>query len=245
MSASIGQKDPKELLDIAREKFIAGLYHEAENLIMQILPINNEIPEVYQMLATIFYNKGQFNKAIKTFRRALEIDPDYTDASVGLSIILNDLGRYEEGQKVFTEAQDRLDRRNKKNDPHINEKIAHKFEEIADLCFQTKRYAEAIENLERAIALTPKRTDLPLRIVDCYSKMNQPDKAFRMLKQLLKDDPDNISARNKLGVLLYNRNQVAEAIEQWEGVLNRDPRHTEAKKYIRMAKMAGVTDINI
>ena len=65
------------------------------------------------MLATIYYDKGQFSKAIKTFKRALEIDPTYTDASVGLSIILNDLGRYEEGKEVFQKAQKLLDERKK------------------------------------------------------------------------------------------------------------------------------------
>jgi tetratricopeptide (TPR) repeat protein len=245
MSASFGSNDPKELLDLAREKFIAGEYNSAESIITQILPLNSQIPELYQMLATIYYNKGQFNKAIKTFKRALEIDPNYTDASVGLSIILNDLGRYEEGKKIFLEAQARLDQKNSKSDPIVNEKLSHKYEEIADFCSQSKRYNEALENLERAIALTPKRLDLFVRIADCHLKMNATDKAYRILKQLLKENPNYIPAKNKLGVILYNKNQVAEAIEQWEGVLMLDQKHSEALRYLRVAKNAGVTDINL
>ncbi len=239
------QKDSKELLSLARNKFIEGLYHEAENIIQQILPHNNEIPEVYQMLATIYYNKGQFNKAIKTFRKALELDPDYTDASVGLSIILNDLGRYNDAQKVFLDAQQRLDKRNQKNDSYINDRLAQKFEEIADLCFQTKRFAEAIENLDKAVNLSPQRKDLPLRIVDCLLKLGESDKAFKKLKNIIKDEPKNLQARNKLAVFLYNKNQVAEAVQEWEHILSTDPRHSEAKRYLRIAKNAGVTDASI
>jgi tetratricopeptide (TPR) repeat protein len=245
MSASFGSNDPKELLDLAREKFIAGEYNTAESIISQILPQNSQVPELYQMLATIYYNKGQFNKAIKTFKRALEIDPNYTDASVGLSIILNDLGRYEEGKKIFIEAQARLDQRNSKSDPVVNDKLSHKYEEIADFCCQSKRYNEALENLERALTLAPKRLDLFVRMADCHLKMNSTDKAYRILKQVMRENPNYIPAKNKLGVILYNKNQIAEAIEQWEGVLMIDPKHPEALRYLRVAKNAGVTDINL
>jgi tetratricopeptide (TPR) repeat protein len=79
-------------------------------------------PEVFQMLGTIYYDQGKFNKAIKTFQRALEIDPSYTDASVGLSIILNDIGRYDEGKKVFQDAKKLIDLRSGRADPYIDEK---------------------------------------------------------------------------------------------------------------------------
>lgn len=87
-----------DLLEEARRSFIDGNYKVAEPILQQLIFKNTKNPEVYQMLATIFYDQGKFTKAIQTFKRALEIDPTYTDASVGLSIILNDLGKYEEGR---------------------------------------------------------------------------------------------------------------------------------------------------
>jgi len=118
----------EDMLQEARESFIEGNYKVAEPLLNQMLLQSTKNPEVYQMLATIYYDKGQFNKAIKTFKRALEIDPTYTDASVGLSIILNDLGRYDEGKQVFQEAQKLLDRKSGKVDSYIEEKLAAKHE---------------------------------------------------------------------------------------------------------------------
>jgi tetratricopeptide (TPR) repeat protein len=120
----------------AKSSFIEGNYKIAEPILQQMILRGTRNPEVFQMLATIQYDRGQFNKAIKTFKRALEIDPTYTDASVGLSIILNDLGRYDEGQKVFEEAKGILDRKKVTSDPYIEEKIAGKHEELADLYFQ-------------------------------------------------------------------------------------------------------------
>src|SRR5262245_41020727 len=138
--------DYKEMLTEARDLFTKGHLKQAEVILQEIILINNKTPEVFQMLATIYYDQGQFKKAIRFFRRALEIDPTYTDASVGLSIILNDLGRYDEGKKVFEEAQTALDERKKRqNDPFMEEKIAIKHAELGEIYFQYKRFNEAIE----------------------------------------------------------------------------------------------------
>src|SRR3954464_4297987 len=98
MSAEV---DKEELLSTARELFAENKYRGAEPLLQQLILLNSKVPEVFQMLGTIYYDQGKFNKAIRSFKRALELDPTYTDASVGLSIIYNDLGRYEEGKEVF------------------------------------------------------------------------------------------------------------------------------------------------
>lgn len=114
-----------QLLDEAREAFIDGNYKEAEPLLEQPSLQKSMNPEVFQMLATIYYNRGQFNKAIKTFKKALEVDPTYSDAAVGLSILLNDIGKYDEAKKVFAQAQALLDQKKQTSaGPNIDEKFA-------------------------------------------------------------------------------------------------------------------------
>src|SRR5690606_6270934 len=125
--------DRSEILQIARDAFVAGKYEKAEPLLNQLLLLDNKNPEIFQMLATIYYDRSQFKKAIKTFRRALEIDPSYADASVGLSIILNDLGRYEEGKEVFEAAQRELAIIRNTADPYVNERFAQTHLELGDL----------------------------------------------------------------------------------------------------------------
>ncbi len=235
--------DLSEMISLAKEHFKAANYKSAEPLLTQILLHTSKNPEVYQMLATIFYQKGQFNKAIKTFKRALEIDPGYTDASVGLSIILNDLGRYEEGKKIFQETQALNDNRSGKADPFLDEKLASKHEELGDLYFQVKRYSEALEQLFKALKLSTRKPELTLRIADCFIKLDQTDRAIKDLRALIREYPQFAPARLKLGLTYYNMNMVAEATEQWEHILVRDPDHPEAKRYLKMAQAAGITSI--
>lgn len=232
-----------EMLDEAKQHFINGNYKVAEPYLNQMLMQGTRNPEVFQMLATIYYDKGQFNKAIKTFKRALEIDPTYTDASVGLSIILNDLGRYDEGRKIFEEAQGLLDKRKGQTDPFLEEKLASKHEELADLYFQYKRYSESLEQLFKAQKLSTRKAEITMRISECFIKMNDFDRAIKDLKGLIREYPQFLPARMKLGILYYNLNNLAEATEQWEALLARDPNHGEAKKHLRMAQTAGITTL--
>lgn len=219
-----------EMLKEARQYFIEGKYKLAEPLLEQLLLQNLRNPEIHQMLATLYYDRGQFNKAIKTFKRALEIDPGYTDASVGLSIILNDLGRYEEGRKVFQEARQILDERKKPSLGFLDESISKKHEELADLYAQSRQWAESLENLLKAQKLMPqRRRDLGVKIADSYSRIGESQKAIRELKEVLFIDSDHTMARLKLAELYARNNRIAEAIDQWEAVLLKEPNNREAK----------------
>jgi tetratricopeptide (TPR) repeat protein len=235
----------EDMLAEAREYFIDGNYKMVEPILQQMLMQSTRNPEVYQMLATIYYDKGQFSKAIKTFKRALEIDPTYTDASVGLSIILNDLGKYDEGKQVFVDAQNLLEKRSGKNDPFIDEKLASKHEELADLYYQYKRYNEALEQLLKAQKLSSRKAEITMRISEVDVQLGMSDRAVKNLRTLIREYPHFIPARLKLGVIYYNSNNIAEATEQWENILMRDPQHPEALRYLKMAQAAGITSIEL
>lgn len=229
----------EELLETARELFAESKYRQAEPLLQQLILLNSKVPEVFQMLGTIYYDQGKFQKAIRSFKRALELDPAYTDASVGLSIILNDLGRYEEGQQVFEKAQEILGQKSQRVDPYVDQKLATKHDELGELYLRYQRFDEALEQFFKALQLSQRRPELTMKIVDCFLKKGDRDKALKELRNLLKDYPTFTTARIKLGVLLYNSNDVMDAIEQWEAVLEREPNHAEAQRLLKTAQAAG------
>ncbi len=240
-SSKMGRSDIKELLDTARDHFREGNYRIAESLLQQLLMVDAKNPEVFHMMATIFYDQGKFNKAIKTFRRALEIDPTYTDASVGLSIILNDLGRYEEGKKVFVDAQEALARKSTEADPYLQEKLATKHDELGELYFQYKRYDEALEQYNKALSLSSRKAELKMKVVECFIKKDDEPRAMKELKVLVQEYPQFVPARLKLGLMYFNSKNTIAAVEQWETVLLRDPEHPVALKYLQMAQESGST----
>ena len=241
--AGMATVDQKELLDRARQFFINGDYRSSEVLLHQLLTVNNRIPEIFQILGTIYYDQNLFSKAIKHFQRAIDIDPSYTDASVGLSLILNDLGRYEEGKQVFNSAQKALEDAKKVSaDPFIEDKLSRQHLQLGDIYFHHQRYNEALEQFHKAFGLNQK-PEIKLKVIDCYSKKGEIDKAIRELKIFVKEYPQNTKAQVWLGLLLYNTRRVADAVDQWEKVLFKDPKNDEAKKYIKQAQQHRDTEL--
>lgn len=220
----------------AREYFRENKYSLAEPILNQLILKNAKSPEVFHMLGTIYYDQGKFNKAIRAFRRALELEPTFTDASVGLSIILNDIGKYEEGRKVFEEAKELLARQNSTEDPYINEKFSIKHDELGEMYFHHSRFKEALEQYYKALTLSSRKPELTMKIVECYLRLNETEKALRELRGLIKDYSGFLSARVRMGKILYDTGDVAGAIEQWEAVTHRDPNHSEAQRLLRQAQ---------
>ncbi len=228
--------DLEELREEARTLFKKGALKEAELIVNQLILNGHKSSEVFHMLGTILYDQGKFNKAIRSFRRALELNPTYTDASIGLSIILNDLGRYDEGRKVFEEAQVMLAQKSAHEDPYIEEKLALKHDELGELYCQYKRFEEGLKQYEKALELSTRVPELTMKIVDCLENLDRMEDAEQKLKSLIKTYPDFHSARNKLGKLYYEQNRIPDAIDAWENVISRDPENSQANRLLGQAQ---------
>ncbi len=235
--------DFEEVLKEARQQFNSNSYGSAEPLLNQLILRSYKSAEVFHMLGVIFYDQGKFNKAIRSFQRALEIDPAFTDSSVGLSIILNDLGRYEEGRKVFEGARNILSERSSSDDPHMNEKLSHKHDELGEMYLRYQRPNEALEQYEAARRLSTRKAELSMKIVRCWIELGNSMQASKELRALIVEFPQFLPARVQLGRLHYDAGQVTEAIEAWEEVLAREPDHTEAKQLIQKADALDYTNL--
>lgn len=233
-----------DLLKSAKEYFRSGKYTATEPLLNQLILKGAKDREIFHMLGTIYYDQGKFNKAIRSFKRALEIDPSFTDASVGLSIILNDLGRYDEGKKIFEEAKGLLAKGAAKEDPYINEKLALKHDELGELYFRYQRYMEALEQYYKALHLSTRKPELTMKVVETLTKLGDSHRALKELKALISLFPNFSQARLRLGILLYESGRVAEAVEEWERVLAREPSNTEAKRLLNLAQATYSTRLN-
>lgn len=227
------EENTSDLLNEAQSLFENGKYNQAESILNQLILRSHKEPLIFHMLGTIYYDRGKFNKAVRAFKRALEIDPGFTDASVGLSIILNDLGRYEEGKEIFDAAQARLEIKKKQTDPYVHEKFAIKHDELGELYFQHNMFNDALEQYFKARNLSSRKAEISLKIVECYKKLGSDQKAIRELEKLIKAFPNFETAKIKLGKIYLEKNQIQLARNQWQEVLQQNPDNQTVKGLIR------------
>jgi len=235
----------QDVFTTAEEHFKINEYASAEPLLNQLVLKGTKRPQVFHMLGTIYYDQGKFNKAIRSFKRALEIEPGFTDSSIGLSVILNDLGRYEEGQKVFDEARAMLATKSPAGDLTLNEKFATKHDELGDMYLQHGRVEEALEQFQRALKLTAmRRPEISVSIAECHIKLSNLNLAIRELRLIVREYPHFVPARLKLGKCYFDSQQIPEAIEQWETALKYEPKNQAIRDYLRLAQSIQVTSLN-
>src|SRR6478609_1760910 len=91
----------KQLLVLGREHYDRREYDRAEDVLRQVLEKTDRFADVYNMLAVILHEKGDFVAAERHFERAVELNPNYTEALLNLAVTYNDLGKYEAAREVY------------------------------------------------------------------------------------------------------------------------------------------------
>ncbi|MBC7693368.1 MAG: tetratricopeptide repeat protein [Methylotenera sp.] len=230
---SVPQAD-KEIQDLLGNKKFA----QAEVLIRDKLTREPDSADGFYMLGVLHYFQGQVGPTVENLKKALSIDPRHTDAAICLSVLLNDIGKYEDAKKVFEQANHSVVHKKDGIVSGVDQKFAVKHLELGDLYFRYRRYDEAIEEYGKAALLDPTTLDIRIRRAKAYAKKGFLTRAMQEL-QSLKHEHDNFTpARIQLGLLHYSQGNVLDAELEWEGVLQTDPVNREAHAYLEMAKQA-------
>lgn len=222
-------------------------FKKAEKYLSHLVTSGGEHPNVYFELGNLYHLKGEIGRAIKSFKKTLEVDPSHTDASISLSVLLNDVGQYSEARKIFEDTDRRVKQGESGSlieDKHINKKFSLKHFELADLYLTYNRFDEALFELKKASALDPENLEFRLKLARIYSKKGFKSKAIDELLKLKNEQPDFHPARVALGVLYFGLGNVLEAQTEWEKVLSKDPKNSDAITYLELSKNANEVSLS-
>mgnify|MGYP000042923470 FL=1 len=208
----------------------------AEKLIRARLSQEPNNPDIQYFLGIMYYFQGQVGLSVENLKKALALDSRHTDAAICLSVLFNDIGKYDEAKKVFEQANQSVSYKPNGGDPDIDRKFAVKHLEIADLYFRYRRFDEAIEEYGKAAHLDVHDLDIRIKKAKAYAKKGFLTRAMQELQQLKTEKPDFIPARIQLGLLHYSQGNILDAELEWESILEIQSDHREARAYLQMAK---------
>jgi tetratricopeptide (TPR) repeat protein len=92
-----------------------------------------------------------------------------------------------------------------------------------------KRFAEAIENFNKAISLDGSMVGAYNNLGNIYYTIGQPAQAMKYYKEALRRNPSLIDAHFNLGYIYYHQGRLKEATREFEIVLELDPGNYKAK----------------
>jgi tetratricopeptide (TPR) repeat protein len=211
-------------------------WQEAEVLAQRNLAQDQNSADAHYLLGVSLYFQGKLGPTIKSLKEALKADPRHTDAAICLSVLLNDIGRYDEAQGVFSQANHSVAHPLSRSETVIDKKFAVKHLEIADLYFRYRRYDEAIEEYTKAASLDPTALDIRIRRAKAHSRKGFVTRAMQELEVLRNENPAFLPARIQLGLLHYSQGNHLDAELEWEAVLKLSPDHSEALAYLQMSR---------
>ncbi len=211
-------------------------YPDAERLLEQALLIEPDNADYFYLRGLLRSYQGKLVQSIDDLRKALHHDPKHTDAAVCLSVILNDIGRYDEAKKVFEQANQSVFLKQVGDDAQIDRRFSVKHFELGDLYFRYRRFDEAIEEYNKAILLDPQMVEIRVKRAKALAKKGFISRAIQDLQQLKIERPGDPTVRIQLGLLHYSQGNNLDAELEWDSVLEIDPVNREAVAYLDLIK---------
>jgi tetratricopeptide (TPR) repeat protein len=225
----------KQVIALGREHYEKREYDKAERYLSQVTGGTHRFADLQNMMGVIHHDRGELDAARDAFKRALEINPNYTEAALNLAVTYNDLGQYDLAQQVYGSVVHRDATGHQEVDRFAMGKIANLHADVAQAYVEVGLPNEAVHEYRSAIRLCPGFADLRVRLAQVYPSMGDFSAARYELGEAVAVRPDYGPARVALGVLLLVSGQRHEATRVWQEALDRDPTNKAAEMYLRMA----------
>jgi tetratricopeptide (TPR) repeat protein len=223
--------DRQQLL-LGREHFDRGEYDKAEYLLRQVVSKADRFADVHHMLGIIAHSGGDFAEAARYFEKAVEINPNYTEAQLNLMVTYNELGRYDEARRLHSTVLERS--RPQAIDPYVKGKIANMHAQVAQAYVDAGMQHEALAELSKAVSLCPDFADLRLRLGLLHRDVGAILQARAEFEAARNANPKYVAARLALGTLLLSAGELEAARREFEAVLQLSPGHKAANMYLRL-----------
>ena len=215
-----------KLADVLRElgetKQSAGLYRA-------VLTEQPDNPTAHYGLGRLLDDRS----AIEEFRKALAVFPRYGAAQFALASAYRSIG-----DPIAAQAASRDYDRDKTLIPPVNdpEMVALHALNVSPTGLlgraaeleQDGRLQEALDLLNRAIAMNPKLVDAYINMISICGRLGRNQQAEEAYRQAVQLDPNQSEAYYNFGVFCFERQRPEDAKTAFERTVRLNPRHAEA-----------------
>jgi tetratricopeptide (TPR) repeat protein len=197
--------------------------------------------DVLNMMGVIHHADGRFSSAIEMFKRALSINPRYTEAIMNLAVLYNDLGQYDDAKKLYQQRKHIPKVKGQAIEPVLRGKLSNLHASIGDIYRSAGVHKLAIDEFEKALKLNPTYVDIKNKLGQSLREDGQTSKALKVLKEATKAKSGYAPARIQLGLTYYAMGKISEAKKEWKAALAKDPGNDYATMYLRLIEAMTMT----
>jgi tetratricopeptide (TPR) repeat protein len=212
----------------------AGDAYGAIHLLREVVATGKAFADAHHLLGLAHAAIGQREEALAQFDRALELNPRYVEAHLNRAVTLNDLGREEDATAAFAAAQ-RLGAVDHTGfSAPMASQLANLHADLAEAYVEAGGTAQAIAQLEAAVALRPEFLDLRFRLARLRIGEGDAAGAREDLTAILAVRPEHPGAEALLGMASYLLGDPEGARRAWEASRRRTPDDPKLAAYLSL-----------
>ena len=218
-AASNAPKDEVPKADSAAEKHLAPEIVEKMSTTMETYIKNNpkaaDIADAYYNLGNLYYEAGQYEKAIGPLQKAVAQRPYDSDAHYTLGNTYDKLKRYPEAAKEF-ELMTKIE---PKNDSV--------FYNLGNAYSNLKQDQKAGDQYLQALSLNPKNAAAHYALGLVYNRQRKVREAGEEFQQAVNLDPNNAEARYFLAMAKFVTGDRQGAMAQYDDLKRLSPKYAD------------------
>jgi tetratricopeptide (TPR) repeat protein len=199
-------------------------YPKARQAAQKALELNDRLAEAHATLGAVkYFYDWDFAGAEKEFKRAIEINPNNSDALQMYSLYLMGMGRFDESLAEMRRAHEL--------DPLSLEKIIG----IGEVFYFQRQYDRAIEQYQKALEMDPNSGFTYWAIGRALTEKGMYDEAIAALRKsipLSGDSPDELVELARVYALSGKRDEALKIVD--------DLKRLSERKYVSSTTMAAV-----
>ena len=168
---------------------------------------------------------GNASAAVKSYRRALELNPKDAKLHYNLSLALDRAGDRAAERKELEQAVEL--------DPNLA--VAHN--QLGLLALQQGQLTASEQSFKKALSIDPKYAEAQSNLGVLYSRQGRGAEAIALFQQAIQSDPHYSKAYVNLGLILLQQRAVEQAEQQFRAAIQADPNNPGAYSALGMLQV--------
>jgi len=221
------------------------LYSETADLMKEIVTLHPQVAENHYLYGVALEGSGNSSAALTQYQAAVQAQPDYGDAYLGLGRTQLDLRLLEEGNISLKKAVELLPKSAESHyqrgrglvltnqDPlamdelesavKLDDKHQPALTELGKLYIRLERYADAIRPLDQLYRLVPRDHYANYGLGLCYGKIGRETDGVRYFKTAYELEPEDFATIRDFGELYLRMQRWDDAVRMFTDALKTNP----------------------
>ncbi len=220
-----------------KENDFSGALAEIESLLAE----HEGFADVYNMKGLIHYALGRRSEAVKAFEKALRINPAYSETSLNLVVVYNELGKVDQAQSVYDLAKKAtglhvVGGKESYLDPYVSGRLANMHAELGAIYKDLGIFEKAVYEYRSALEMKPGLVDVLTQLGIVYRDMKDYSLSIKMLEEAVMNNSRFTGARLQLGLTYHAMGELPRAKAEWLKITREDPNNMMANMHLNFLK---------